>query len=127
MDSPLGELCSACDGKGCTIYGRHPDDCKNFKCMYAQSENVPIDLRPDNCGIVFEKVDTDLVFGLLFAEKMSDRIKAQIEFFNGREDLSVVVQNYPEGKRTIWPMKGKTTLQVNMELINKRRDFFDAA
>lgn len=55
MDSAEGELCQHCSpGIGCNIFADAPEKCKEFECLWKQSPVMGEDLRPDNCGIVFE-------------------------------------------------------------------------
>lgn len=57
MSSPRHEYCRECEiGVGCKIWDNIPEDCKVFDCAYRQIEDCPIDFRPDNCGVMFEKV-----------------------------------------------------------------------
>ena len=53
--------CKHCD-KGCNIQDTKPDECRNFNCAYIQSKIDDINLRPDKCGVIFEKVDNENFF-----------------------------------------------------------------
>ena len=83
MDSPAGEYCRECEpGVGCKIYDNAPKDCLDFYCAYNQVEKVSKNLRPDKCGVIFERFD-DIMFGTIDPEKnqLSKDIVGQIEFF----------------------------------------------
>jgi hypothetical protein len=51
--------CSKCKvGKGCGIYPDRPESCRNFECIWLQSQSkmeggLPSELRPDRCKVVF--------------------------------------------------------------------------
>lgn len=73
--------CQHCDS-GCTIYYKKPEICTNFECSYLQAQNVPVELRPDNCGVIFAKT-TDRVFSgtLVTGVATTDAAKGQIQAF----------------------------------------------
>lgn len=53
-----GIVCPNCSLKfGCKIYNSRPPVCRNFKCLWLQSQSrndkMPIELRPDKCGVYF--------------------------------------------------------------------------
>ena len=54
MNSPAGEMCSKNTGTGCSIYENRPAICRPFKCLWLAQEQLPDDLRPDRCGVMFE-------------------------------------------------------------------------
>ena len=54
MESPAGVMCSKNSGTGCTIYESRPQVCRPFECLWLQQEQIPDDLRPDRCGVMFE-------------------------------------------------------------------------
>lgn len=83
MDSPAGEYCRECEpGVGCKIYDHAPKKCLDFYCAYNQMEKVSKNLRPDKCGVIFERYD-DIMFGTIDPEhnQLSKDIVGQIEFF----------------------------------------------
>ena len=90
LDKPQYTPCIHCEG-GCTIYDTKPKTCSEFECAYLQGKNIPLSLRPDNCGIIFMK-KTDRIFsGLLIpGMEVSDIAKGQIDSFN-RQGYSVVL------------------------------------
>jgi len=62
LDKPAGTACSNCS-INCSIYESRPQSCKDLKCAYLQMTNVSVLMRPDNLGVVFEKLAPDLMFG----------------------------------------------------------------
>jgi len=80
----------ATEKDGCNIYETRPTSCANCECAYIQMPyEVPLELRPDKCGIVFER-DNDLMVGTVIGT-ISDAAHKQIEAFN-RENFKVVLQ-----------------------------------
>ena len=66
MDSPVGFYCKECEpGVGCRIWEDRPEECKTFKCSYYKVKNCNKNLRPDKCGVVFEKATKNIFFGTL--------------------------------------------------------------
>lgn len=62
INKKAGKSCKYCTTK-CSIYSTRPLACKEFSCAYHQMNKVSIKLRPDKCGIIFEKLAEDLMFG----------------------------------------------------------------
>jgi len=60
LNKPSKTMCWNCEvGKGCKIYNTRPIACRNFKCLWLQTQDqmVPMEpeLRPDRCGVMFTK------------------------------------------------------------------------
>ena len=89
---PSNITCEHCIiNKGCKIYNERPESCRIFRCAYYQMDNVNILLRPDKCGVVFEKLDNDLMFGTVNTKhKDLKYIKGQINSFL-KEKINVVL------------------------------------
>lgn len=65
MNSPAGEYCKECEENvGCKIYNSAPKECLKYRCAYHQMEKVGIELRPDKCGVIFEKITEDIFIAL---------------------------------------------------------------
>lgn len=66
FDKPMGTHCpKRRDGGGCGIYGKHPDECRGFYCMWRLGEiGDDESLRPDRCGIVFQLSTNFQPFGI---------------------------------------------------------------
>ena len=62
IDKAAGVACDHCS-TNCTIYAERPTACVEFSCAYHQMEKANVALRPDNLGVVFEKLADDLMFG----------------------------------------------------------------
>ena len=50
----LCEFCETGQERGCQVYERRPESCKNFFCLYAVNKTLPDELRPDRCHVLFE-------------------------------------------------------------------------
>lgn len=82
--SKAGIYCKHCtENRGCKVHESElPDECKGYQCAYSQMSNIPITLRPDKCGVIFEKATEDIFIGL--TEKgfvVTDGLKGQIDAF----------------------------------------------
>lgn len=92
VKSKPNEWCKYCTKKGCSIYVHRPQDCKEFRCAWLQMPYAGIEMRPDKCGVIFEKL-SDRVMGGLTEGRMIPLVKGQIQAFN-REMISVVLLNH---------------------------------
>jgi len=109
MDSPAGETCQYCDN-GCTIQDTKDDRCREFQCAYSQMEQVNIALRPDKCGVIFEKLDGDLVFGTVDPDRDEyPHIMGQVNNFNRSGANVVLVKN---GITSVYPLDGVSNESV---------------
>lgn len=114
MDSPAGELCSECEeGIGCRIFEEVDERCKKFSCMYNQVENARIELRPDNCGVIFEKLNDKLIFGTV-EDEMTEHGKAQCHSFV-KQGFSVVLDSWKNKKLFVLAEEGRTKDEVIRE------------
>jgi hypothetical protein len=59
LEKPRDTNCKFCaKGRGCTIYSNRPESCKNFECLWLQSQSPDVpytfgpELRPDRCRVV---------------------------------------------------------------------------
>ena len=59
---PSHTLCKHACG-GCAIYDARPKECRVFKCNWLISQEadnpLPVNLRPDKCGVIFSHDTTD--------------------------------------------------------------------
>lgn len=122
LDKPAGRDCSHCAvGVGCEIFNTTiPEKCKEFSCAWRQMRAVHPALRPDRCGVVFEKIADTFFLGTgKEGFQMTPFLRRQISSFI-RQGYSVVLQT-PYGTRpTSWLAEGQTwkTLRniANMEI-----------
>jgi hypothetical protein len=57
LSKPRNQWCSHCDtGKGCRIYETRPSPCRDFECLWLESQRerhpLPAQLRPDRCKMM---------------------------------------------------------------------------
>jgi len=65
INKPASVMCGDCIlSKGCGIYNSRPNSCRNFNCLYLDSDDMDISLRPNECRVTFEKVTTKIYFGI---------------------------------------------------------------
>ena len=81
--SPKGEWCQHCTANiGCKVYDDLPNVCKEYKCSYYEAEKCSEDLRPDNCGVIFERFNDEIFIGIVdTARPMSEAANNQIRAF----------------------------------------------
>ena len=92
INKPSNTECIYCD-KGCTIHDNKPLECSNFNCAYVQMKKENINLRPDNCGIIFEKHSDRIFHGTLVTDKkISHYGNMQIKSFL-KQGYSVVLSS----------------------------------
>ena len=90
LNKEAGETCKHCD-KGCTIYGKHPQECKDFECAYLESGTTNVSLRPDNCDVMFfRKTDRIFVGAVVPDKSVTDIARDQVEAFK-QQGFSVVM------------------------------------
>ena len=112
VNSPAGELCKHCNvGLGCNIFDAVDEDCKDYQCAYFQMDNVSTDLRPDKCGVLFEKVSNLLFVGIIDPKhKFKDIVKDQISDFlnNGysvilkNKEKPIIINTKDRTKESVW-------------------------
>lgn len=82
MDKPMNTACQYCDN-GCTIQSTKPDECRDFDCSWRQSNVDNPKLRPDRCGIIFEKTKDDEFFGTVIeGGTVTEAARRQLQSFS---------------------------------------------
>ena len=90
IPSEIGVYCRHCKN-GCSIYDERPEECRTYQCMWSQMETVADELRPDKCGIIFDRISDDVITARIEeGKKINDLLMAQIEYFKN-EGFSVMV------------------------------------
>jgi hypothetical protein len=122
MNSPAGKYCKKCSpGKGCLIFAKVNDRCKEYQCMYNQMNKCSENLRPDKCHVIFERLGNGIITGLI--EKgctMNDDVKNQIGSFI-KEGFSVYMSSFGNPVPAIIPAKGIASSQVFIDVNNHLR------
>jgi hypothetical protein len=92
LDKPVNTDCIHCVAKkGCSIQETKDVECIEYQCAYTQMEKVSEKLRPDNCGVVFEKLEDDLMFGTKSPKHKDFKfVQGQINAFL-KEGINVVI------------------------------------
>jgi len=96
IGKPVNTHCPHCDGGGCSIYDDKPQTCTDFICAYLQGKNLPKELRPDKCGVIFIKHTENIFSGaLIHGAKITDIAKGQAMAFN-KQGYSVIMLSVDE-------------------------------
>jgi len=114
MDSPAGEYCRECEENvGCKIYDNTPKKCLEFDCAYSQVEKASINLRPDKCGVVFERLNEDIFIGTVDPKllELNEDGRNQINAFQ-QQGFSVVLFKQNISSPFIAPAKGRTEQEI---------------
>jgi len=116
LNKKVGEQCRYCINNKCSIYGKHPQVCKDFECAYLQG-GTNIELRPDKCGIMFFKKSDRIFVGMLVPNvPVSNLAKGQIDSFK-KQGYSVILLKLGE-KPYIELAEGHTRQDIYDEYIN---------
>lgn len=115
LNKPANSKCKFCNN-GCTIHGKHPDECSKFECAYYQMKKVHINFRPDNCKVIFEKISNNLFFGTLHPDyDLSYNVKTQIKSF-GEQGFSTIITCSKWPKPKLFLAENHTEQQVGYEM-----------
>jgi len=115
--SKSGEWCEHCNpGVGCKIYHTRPPECSDFFCMYAQMDKCSEDLRPDNCKVIFEKLNDHLIYGTIDSHltKLKKSVVNQIENFK-KQGFSVLLRKIDKLSPVLLLAEGHTKEQIAKE------------
>ena len=89
-------------------------------------EKVNIALRPDKCGVMFEKITDNIFFGTLYpALELSDIIKGQINAFN-KQGFTVIILSPKWKKPKIYLSENHDETQITEEIkkyFNKKQQW----
>lgn len=89
LNKPKHEMCSHCTGTGCGNYQQRPDACKGYECMFLQGD-WPVGLRPDKCGVVFDRSKKGTVEALMFKKDFNQELVMEhIDILTNRHGLDV--------------------------------------
>lgn len=122
IESPAGVLCDHCDKNvGCKVHEERPKICRDFLCSYAQQNNAPIELRPDKCGVIFEKLDDDMFVGTLRPNQpISEFGMNQIRAFN-KQGFNVVLTKHSTIEPHIMLAERQDKFKVLKKFLGYRR------
>lgn len=127
IDSKAGELCHYCEkNKGCKIYDERPTICRTFLCAYAQQKKMTEDLRPDKCGIIFEKLDDTLFLGVVRPNKqITEKGLNQIKVFN-QQKFNVVLTKQNALRPVIFCAEGNDEFNVLKKFLTHKKKYLNA-
>lgn len=124
IPSAIGELCSKCIPKvGCSVQDNKPKECKIYQCAWVQMSNVGKELRPDKCGVIFDKVNDKLFHGITASKgSVADSIKRQVQDFLN-QGFSVVIKNINYHELAIWIADNYTKEQALTAIQERERAY----
>ena len=79
LSKPSDKRCGHCNG-GCAIYAERPPSCRSFDCYWLTSE-LSDSLRPDKCGVMFEKLTETILLAYASSVWDSPEIVETIQSF----------------------------------------------
>jgi hypothetical protein len=53
MVKPAEQMCPHCTGKGCGVYDRRPQVCREWDCVWRRIGSMPPETRPDRLDVLF--------------------------------------------------------------------------
>lgn len=117
LNKPANVLCKFCKN-GCTIHGSHPQECSKFECAYYQMKKIHLDLRPDNCKVIFEKISDTVFFGTLHPDyELSTVVNGQIKSF-GEQGYSTIIACSKWKRSLLFLSKNHNEEQINIDVKN---------
>lgn len=80
LNKPSGVQCKHCNS-GCGIHDERPALCRDYWCVY-QREDLPDELHPNNCHILFEKLDGSSTYvGTVDPEYLNSWVSKDVDKF----------------------------------------------
>lgn len=119
MKKPIYVWCENCSPKtGCQIYHDRPPSCHRFECVWIIEGDLPGNIRPDRCKVMFEQFPGSSTILAMVDPAFPDNwrkknIIDQIQLFV-RRGCAVVVTNGRE-KHILLP-KDKTAQEVMADI-----------
>lgn len=117
LNKAAGEPCVHLTPKGCSIYEDRPQSCRDLSCAYHMVDNANVAMRPDNSGVVFEKVFDDLMFGTVNPKgKPAPYVQGQIRAFRDEGINTILAKS---GVTTMFPLEGvdPTSLMTRLQAV----------
>ena len=111
---PAMVTCKHCE-RGCTVYDRRPKPCRDFQCMWLQTQQLPaarrlpLAERPDRTGIVLEMISKGHVIAYCRtpAAWTDERARKRLMSFVGL-GLTVTIE-HGDGRRSLLERDGTAT------------------
>ena len=117
-----GKECPNCIlSAGCSIYRDRPKSCVDFNCNYLD-EGMPLELRPDKIGIIFERITPTIMLGTRDFKRMNSWNDPQV--FNYIKDLldygtSVILTSFSTAPKLYFIVDGRTQEEVLKEAMEE--------
>ena len=114
------DKCVHCKLSKCLIHDHKPDFCESYDCMYAQVSDLPLELRPDKCWVIYEKINEEVIYGLQHPDRKPTKmaVKQAKDFID--QGFSVVIKK-KNNRMQIFLAEGHNGKEVENIIINKTR------
>lgn len=66
--------------KQCNIYNVRPQSCRDCYCAWVTQPEVSEELRPDICGVIFEKVNGDTMLATILRKPTKAAVRQKQNF-----------------------------------------------
>ncbi len=121
IGKPVNFWCAFCDAvTGCKIYSSRPESCKKYFCLWYVNPQMPITLRPDMCGVIFEKLVDGHTYLALIDPKWEDAWKEvpvlEVMSQLNKQGFSVVAFSGPGKPVNMSLGKGHTEKHVRADI-----------
>tara|TARA_R110000772_G_scaffold17946_3_gene49862 strand:+ start:20048 stop:20506 length:459 start_codon:yes stop_codon:yes gene_type:complete len=126
INKPASVLCGDCVlTKGCSIYDKRPQSCRDFECSYISSDDMEEDLKPINCNVIFEKVTETVHLALIHPKDLdawqAEPVKNYILGLKAN-GISTIISSYTRAPKYTVVAEGRTKEDIweeAMGVLNK--------
>jgi hypothetical protein len=111
MDKPVGQWCveiGSYPGSGCTIYDNRPQECRDFECIWLQSQKTdkpwPMELKPNVCRVVFSIQGEQMIMFVdpqRPAAVQNSHVRRAVDNWIQHPGHTVMVVTGPKGRKMI--------------------------
>ena len=107
FDKPANTPCVHLVQIGCGIYPSRPPACRRFQCGWLSAPNLPEEMRPDRCGVLFCTNDNPLqpgsfaVYGYELRPGALDERPAQWLIGEVSGEMTVILARW-DGRTEVW-------------------------
>jgi uncharacterized protein len=110
LAKPVYTLCSHCkEGEGCSVYETRPLSCRRYQCLFYSNHKLADELRPDRCGVIFERLPGRPVYLALCESPESVKSPVVAEEIQKLRDagLAVAVTSGPLSQKGLFVPEGR--------------------
>lgn len=121
LAKPANKWCDHCDvGHGCQIYQQRPQVCRDYSCMWLQSQDSPVplapELRPDRSRVVLSPTTDPKVISAIIMSPGAWQRPAMYKLLGKfvKAGLGVSVVAPPSRRSTYWDYRGQREVQLSV-------------